>query len=635
MSSLNGKATTNKLAGGKKSEPGVTVNVGKKTLSFSAADLLIEATAEQLLELCCKVKLDPVFKVNKLLAWPDDARWALFELIIGIKRRFCLTTEGGGKPFKSLVDLVAHHGRHDLSVEKIERLKRAAIEAANLEHPDALETACRTIHQQLKTRGVKLGLPQSFVKQARELLGAQAKVNALDAGRRFHEHVRHANELEGDLHAIRYFDDDFFVWLGNCWRRCHDKNFGAQVIRFLQKDPDYADHVTGRFVDDVVKNLKGQTLLDCWGKPMPLWIKAEEPLRTVRSPYISFSNGRINIRSTIEGEEPPRLLKHDPRHFSEIVLPYKYDPGATCPLWLETLGTSLANVGKKDHRIDVFQEMCGSALVPGDLRFEKFFVLFGEGGNGKSTALNTLNDMLGTSNVSHVPIDQLNSEFRVVDMMGKLANIAYDMSQMDKVAEGRLKELVSGDAIQINRKHKVPLTMVPSAKLIFACNKLPPFTDRTDGTWRRLMVIPFFNSFRDRAADEQRRTRLLAELPGIFNWALEGVRRLYRQRGFTQCGVCLEWAQKHRFDSDPFQQFLADRVEMGPELRVLRSSLYDDYHQYCKDNGRVPQSSSSFYHQVLQLDGVSESRPGSNGTRPRGFKGIRLVPASAMSRRPI
>ncbi len=624
MSTLKVNAAANKPANEKKSEPGVTVNVGNKSLSFAVADLLIEATADGLFELCHNAKLDPAFKVNNLLAWPDDARWALFELIIGIERRFCLTTEAGGKPFKSLVDLIVHHGRPELSIEKTERLKRAAIEAVNLEHPDALETACRSIHDRLQRKGVKLGLPQSFLKQARELHGAEAKVNALDAARRFHEHVRQANELEGDLHAIRYFDDDFFVWRGSYWCRCHDKQFAAQFVAFLQMDPDYADHLTGRFVGNVVANLKGQTLLNCWGQPMPLWIKSEEPLRAVRSPFISFQNGRINITSAINKEEPARLREHDPRHFSEVVLPYDYDPSAACPLWLETLGTSLAKVSDQDRRIDVFQEMCGWALVHGDLRFEKFFVLVGDGGNGKSTALRTVEQALGASNVSHVPIDQLNGEFRVVDMMGKLANIAYDMSQIDKVAEGRLKELVSGDPIQINRKNKAVLTMVPTAKLIFACNHLPQFTDRTEGTWRRLMVIPFLNSFRDRAADERRGTRLLAELPGIFNWMLDGVKRLYRQRSFTACDVCSEWAQKHRFDSDPFQQFCDACVALERGASVTKEALYSKYRNYCEDNGRKTQGSTHFFEQVLKLEGVSECRPGSGGRRPRGFVGIRL-----------
>ena len=225
--------------------------------------------------------------------------------------------------------------------------------------------------------------------------------------------------------------------------------------------------------------------------------------------------------------------------------------------------------------------------------------------------------MLGASNVSHVPIDELNSEFRLVDMMGKLANIAYDMSHIDKVAEGRLKELVSGDPIQINRKHKGPLTMVPTAKLIFACNLLPQFTDRTEGIWRRLMVIPFLNSFLDGAADEQRGTRLLAELPGIFNWMLEGAKRLYRQRGFTACDVCSEWAQKHRFDSDPFQQFCDACVVLEPGDAVIKEALYGKYQNYCEDNGRRPQSSTHFYQQVLKLDGVSDCGRAPKGGAPR------------------
>jgi putative DNA primase/helicase len=138
------------------------------------------------------------------------------------------------------------------------------------------------------------------------------------------------------------------------------------------------------------------------------------------------------------------------------------------------------------------------------------------------------------------------------------------------------------------------------------------------------MVIPFLNSFRDRAADERRGTRLLAELPGIFNWMLDGVKRLYRQRSFTACDVCSEWAEKHRFDSDPFQQFSDAHVVLEPSAVSIKEALYGKYQEYCVDNGRKAQSSTHFYQQVLKLDGVSERRPGSGARRPRAFVGIRL-----------
>ena len=79
-------------------------------------------------------------------------------------------------------------------------------------------------------------------------------------------------------------------------------------------------------------------------------------------------------------------------------------------------------------------------------------VLLGPSGCGKSTILRTWEGMLGAENVSHTPLDALGSEFRLDDMRGKLANIASDMKRMDKCEEGRLKELTSGEPIQVNRR---------------------------------------------------------------------------------------------------------------------------------------------------------------------------------------
>ena len=124
-----------------------------------------------------------------------------------------------------------------------------------------------------------------------------------------------------------------------------------------------------------------------------------------------------------------------------------------------------------DNRIAVLQEFMGLTLFPNQMRHEKFLITVGHGANGKSTILRVWEQMLGPQNVTHVPLDALGGEFRLHEMMGKLANIASDMKRMEKMEEGRLKELVSGEPLQVNRKFKSPLTMVPTARLIFACQR--------------------------------------------------------------------------------------------------------------------------------------------------------------------
>jgi len=233
--------------------------------------------------------------------------------------------------------------------------------------------------------------------------------------------------------------------------------------------------------------------------------------------------------------------------------------------------------------------------------------------------------------VTHVPLDALGAEFRLFEMMGKLANIASDMKRMDKMEEGRLKELVSGEPLQVNRKFKAPLTMVPTARLIFACNELPPINDRSDGIWRRMIAMPFNRQFSEAERDLDRAERLRAELPGIFNWALAGAMRLFEQGGFTRCQVCAHCAGEHRQHSDSFLEFWEELVEVGDGKRVSTDEFYQAYVQYCQNNGRYPKGNAEIGKQILRKPGVSKARR-SVGDRKYEYRGIGL---HASARRPF
>ena len=208
-------------------------------------------------------------------------------------------------------------------------------------------------------------------------------------------------------------------------------------------------------------------------------------------------------------------------------------------------------------------------------------------------------------------------------MMGKLANIASDMKRMDKMEEGRLKELVSGEPLQVNRKFKAPLTMVPTARLIFACNELPPINDRSDGIWRRMIAMPFNRQFGEAERDLDRSTRLMAELPGIFNWALAGAMRLFAQGGFTRCAVCARCAGEHRQHSDSFLEFWEESVEVDDKKQVSTDEFYQAYVQFCANNGRRPKGNAEVGRQVLRQPGVTKARR-SAGDRKYEYRGIGL-----------
>ncbi len=144
---------------------------------------------------------------------------------------------------------------------------------------------------------------------------------------------------------------------------------------------------------------------------------------------------------------------------------------------------------------------------------------------------------------------------------------------------------------------------------------------------RNKAPLPFSKQFHGDRIDRERVAKLLRELPGIFNWALEGARRLYTQRGFTRCQICEACALSHRMNSDVFMQFQEDHLRLDPNSQIRCNLLYNAYVNYCGQNGRVPVNSSQFGQRVLRLQGVTRVRE-STGERKTCYRGVAPVDVS-------
>lgn len=602
----------------------LAVHVDGNVIRVPAADLTSEELIERLRHQCEDAAQPVVFQPHNLFDWLDDQRYQLLRIIqtLGAHARLRLgdVAREYSNPFDGIVENLV--GIDD--PERCIAAQRAAIEAAALFMPqDAWNIAAARIASRLREAGVTGVLPQSVRKRiaaVAEHNDADEYLDILEAALVFHDALRAEFDLDAGESALRFFQDDFYAWNGHHWERLPDRELEARVTRFLQSDGRL--DVTEKVVRNVVVNLRGQVLLPNWNRPMPFWIESEQPLVVGMPRLLTFRNGMIDLDHAMDGEMPHRYPV-DNRYFCTVSLPYDYEPTAVCPLWAQTLQEILPPERDGDNRIAVLQEFMGLTLFHGDTRFEAFLICAGSGANGKSTVLRTWEAMLGSDNVTHVPLDALGSEFRLEEMRGKLANIASDMKRMEKWEEGRLKELVSGEPIQVNRKFKPALTMVPTARLIFATNELPPINDKSDGIWRRMTAMPFNVQFSDDQIDRRRAERLRDELSGIFNWALQGAVRLYSQERFTACEICNQCAEEHRQHSDPFRQFVDEEVLLHPEHVVLTDALYSTYKEFCERNGRKPKGSSEFGKQVLDLGGVTKHRQ-SGGRRKYEYHGIGL-----------
>jgi len=177
---------------------------------------------------------------------------------------------------------------------------------------------------------------------------------------------------------------------------------------------------------------------------------------------------------------------------------------------------------------------------------------------------------------------------------------------MDKVAEGVLKSFVGGDSMQFARKYKEAVESVPTARLIVATNSRPRFADRSDGIWRRMIYMPFRIQIPkedrmpglDRA--EEWTTAWVDQMPGILNWALEGLRRLRRNERFTESEVCSIAIEEYRVFSNPVLAFLDDYVEESEVGQISANKLYEVYRAWCSETGHRPLANNVFGKGVFE-----------------------------------
>lgn len=296
---------------------------------------------------------------------------------------------------------------------------------------------------------------------------------------------------------------------------------------------------------------------------------------------IPLANGVYNIRSDA-------FKAHAAENYFRSAMDYSYVPHADCPLWFKTLANIIVNAeGETDFdTIGFIQEMFGYSLW-GDNRLQAAFFLHGDGGTGKSTVLEIL-QALTESNMS-IDLETLN-EYQMATLVGVRLVVFNELEPGSIFPEAAFKRLVSSDTVMARFPHGRPFTFQPIATVVGAMNHLPTVRDRTRGVWRRVYVIPFNRKITN--PDTGLIGKLKAELPGILNWSLQGLKRLLKRGKFEPTPLVANALESWRYENDIEKQFLnSEYVVLDASERTQTSVLYQAYQQWCKENGyRYPKA---------------------------------------------
>lgn len=432
--------------------------------------------------------------------------------------------------------------------------------------------------------------------------------------------LREVQFLKASDLCLRFWRKQFFLWTGTHYKLYAHDDLKADVMYWLrQKDNALA---TNQHANELLTQLECFTLIDTDLSP-PAWI--EERPNTCRE-CIALDNGLLNIRRLMRGVI--ELLPHSPMYFNLNALPYDYFEHAYSPHWLTFLKKMLPNPDVQRH----FQEWAGYLLVQ-QTTYDKFAILVGPGANGKSVACTALRAMLGADNVSSVLLESFKADrtFLLAHTQNKLANICEEIGDGARPAEGLLKQFVSGNPITVEHKRQTPFTLIPTARLMFATNVLPKFLDRTDAIWRRLLLLPFNVQILDES--QQNKNLVDAEwwrregsVRGIFNWALEGLLRLWGRGYFLEPEECLKAKGGYRHRCNGANDFFSEYCLREPNGKVASNYLHKRYIEWARSTDNTLLSAHQFAEEVkrqftgIQL-GVNPARQ-KDGSRCRVWQGL-------------
>jgi len=317
---------------------------------------------------------------------------------------------------------------------------------------------------------------------------------------------------------------------------------------------------------------------------------------------------------------------------SEVVrgrLPVAYNPNAAPPVrWLEYLHGLL-----EPEDIPTVQEYIGYLLIP-STKAQRMLILKGNGGEGKSVAGYVLKQMFGNYAKDGSVGKVSENQFARADLEFIYVMIDDDMHMEALKQTNYVKSLVTAQGkMDLERKKQQSYQGYVYARLMaFSNGNLQSLYDRSDGFYRRQLILTTREKAPSRRDDPDLAQKLCAEIPGILLWAFEGLQRLIaNDYKFTESARAIANRNIVKQDANNILLFMEaeDYIELGSAYSVSSKELYAVYVRWCDENGYDAMKARTFSDFLVANQaqyGIEHTNDIYNvdGRRVRGFKGIRI-----------
>jgi len=383
-----------------------------------------------------------------------------------------------------------------------------------------------------------------------------------------------------------------YRWIGTHWAPVDEEDVERDAYNWiLSQDVNWAS------AENAAKAYRATRL---FAPLLPMLTK--EVVIPTQNGYVHFDGGSLVLRP------------HDKSLGLTHVLECSYAPEKPPP---ERFMRFLEQVLPDEAVRNRVQEYIGYTLLA-DSRYQMAQFWLGDGANGKGVLANIVQALHGR--IAAIALDQL-AGFHLSVLVG--ASLVYvDEVPRKPIDEQRLKSMIAGERIAVDRKYRDPISIHVRGKWLVLGNHLPAITDHSTGFWRRWDIVPFSVTIPERGRDPLlAKTIIETELSGVLSWALEGLVRLQSRGGFDPVIPAAMAAVLHEAKADT-NSVVAWAEDCGIAIQVpcttRKDAVFEHYRQWCSANAMREVSSVQFWKRLREhVKGIDESRPRLGGTPTR------------------
>lgn len=395
----------------------------------------------------------------------------------------------------------------------------------------------------------------------------------------------------------------WLAWDGTRWKRDPSELIVAGYAkRMIEKMYDEAfqiddEELLKRKIQHIKKSAKGtaiNAILNIAKTDLRICITEEQldkkPL------MVTLDNLTYDLESS-------KKLKHSPNHFITKKLPFSYNSKAKDQRWREFVVQIMD--GNKEMA-EFLQQAVGYSLT-GLTSEQCLFFLYGQGKNGKTTFVEVIMKMFGeyACKAENKMIMDINSSSAIPNDVARLNGHRFvlfsEIQEGRRLNEAKVKNLTGGDTITARFLRQEFFDFEPSHTIWVFGNHKPLINGTDDGIWRRLRLINFAKQFSEKERDGQLREKLYKELPGIFNWALEGLQK-WKENGkkLAVPDLVKRETLNYRGEMDVISSFINERCMQKVSYSCSNKELRSAYETWCSENGLQVLSNKSMNPKLEQ-----------------------------------